>query len=330
MTQRNIRVFVADDIPPWVMDRLGSQFRLTTHLAFDHDTRAIISGSDSSGNRTIDAGLLDRFPALEVIVGFGTGYDRIDVEVAWKRGITVTNTPNVHAEDVADFTVGLLITTLRQMPAADAFVRRGLWSSRPYPLLGESLQGKKVGIVGMGAIGKALARRLAAFNVDISYHGRNPQPNLPFLYHSSILSIARDVDILVLAIPGGPSTEKLVDASVLNAVGENGYLVNVSRGSVVCEASLLVALSSGSIKGAGLDVFAHEPAINPAFFSLENVVLQPHVASATTRTREAMWQLVIDNLISWADRSEAITPVQPTLVTQNFNSTVERMISQRG
>ncbi|CUX72235.1 MULTISPECIES: 2-hydroxyacid dehydrogenase [Agrobacterium] len=314
MKKRKIEVFVADDVPPWVKDRLGGQFCLSSQLASGHETRAIISGSDTSGNRTIDANLLHQMPAVEVIVGFGAGYDRIDVEAAWRRGITVTNTPKVHAEDVADFSVGLMIATLRQIPAADAFVRQGLWSSRPYPLTGESLQGKKVGIVGMGAIGKAVARRLTAFNVEISYHGRNPQPELPFLYHSSLLSIARDVDILVLAIPGGPSTDKLVDASILSAVGENGYVINVSRGSVVCEASLLAALSSGSIKGAGLDVFAHEPAINPAFLSLENVVLQPHVASATTRTREAMWQLVIDNLSSWAKGSGVITPVQPTLL----------------
>lgn len=317
MTQGNIRVFVADDIPGWVEDRLCSQFLLTTHLSPDHESRAIISGSDSSGNRTIDADLLDQMPAVKVIVGFGTGYDRIDIKAAWKRGITVTNTPNVHAEDVADFAVGLLIAALRQIPAADAFVRQGLWSSRSYPLSGGSLQGKKVGIVGMGAIGKALARRLAAFNVEISYHARNSQPDLPFLYHSSLLAIARDVDVLVLAIPGGPSTDKLVDASILHAIGAHGYVINISRGSVVCEDALLAALSSGSIKGAGLDVFAHEPAINPAFFALENVVLQPHIASATTRTREAMWQLVIDNLISWAIGSGPITPIQPAPVTQN-------------
>jgi lactate dehydrogenase-like 2-hydroxyacid dehydrogenase len=270
-----------------------------------------IRGIAASGNLPIDAALTDRLPALEIIANFGVGYDRIDAKHAAAKGLMVTNTPEVLDEEVADLTLGLLLCTVRNLPQADRFLREGRWTSSNFPL-SPSLRQRTVGIVGLGRIGKAIAKRLDAFGVTVVYYGRSHQKDVARRYYSSLIEMARDVDVLIVCAPGGKETEKLVNATVLEALGPKGILINVARGSLVDEPALIAALKSGTILAAGLDVFVDEPRVPAEFFSLENTVLLPHVGSASHLTRDAMGQLVADNLISWFESRGPITPVPET------------------
>lgn len=255
--------------------------------------------------------LFARLPALEIVANFGVGYDNIDVAAALARGITVTNTPGVLDEEVADLALGLLLATLRRLPQADRFVRDGRWEAGAFPL-SPSLRGRRVGIVGLGGIGKAIARRLQGFAVEIAYHGRHRQDGVDFPWYPDVVALAQACDVLVVIVPGGAATRHLIDARVLSALGPQGVLINVSRGTVVDEDALIAALQTGTILAAGLDVFAREPQVPEALRAMDNVVLLPHLGSASEVTRAAMGQLMVDNLIAWFNRGEALTPVAGT------------------
>ncbi|MEO5774266.1 MAG: 2-hydroxyacid dehydrogenase [Sphingomicrobium sp.] len=256
----------------------------------------------------VDARLLDRLPSLEIISSFGVGYDNVDASAAAERGVVVTNTPGVLDDEVADLTIGLLIATLRQIPQADRFVREGRWLQGSFPL-SPTLRGRRVGILGMGNIGKAIARRLEAFGVDIAYHARSRQPDNPLEFHPTLVGLAEASDTLIAIVPGGAATRHLIDREVLAALGPNGVLINVSRGSVVDQAALIEALRSGTILAAGLDVYEDEPRVPRELIEMPNVVLLPHIGSASIHTRAAMGQLVADNLTSWFERAAPLTPV---------------------
>lgn len=259
----------------------------------------------------IDAGWFDRLPALEIVAHFGVGYETIDAAAAAARGITVTNTPGVLDAEVADLTIGLLLATLRRLPQADRFVRDGRWPGGPFPL-SPSLRGRRVGILGLGAIGKAVARRLEGFDVPIAYHGRSRQPDVSYAYHESPTGLAAASDVLIAIVPGGAGTRHLVDAAVLDALGPDGVFVNVARGSVVDQDALVAALAERRILAAGLDVYADEPNVPEALVAMEQVVLLPHLGSASERTRAAMGRLVVDNLAAWFTTGRALTPVAET------------------
>lgn len=270
-----------------------------------------IHGIAAGGHLTINAALTDRMPALEIIANFGVGYDRIDAHNAASKGLIVTNTPDVLNEEVADLTLGLLLCTVRNLPQGDRFVREGRWTSSNFPL-SSSLQQRTVGIVGLGRIGKAIAKRLDAFGVTVVYYGRSEQKDVQRRYYASLTGMAHDVDTIIVCAPGGKETENLVNAAVLEALGPNGILINVARGSLVDERELIAALKKGTILAAGLDVFADEPRVPAELIALQNVVLLPHVGSASHLTRDAMGQLVADNLISWFEGRGPITPVPET------------------
>ncbi len=289
------------------------------HLARDREVllariapnvRAICTGSHT-GVRT-DAALMARLPNLKIIGNFGVGYDTIDVPVAASRGIVITNTPDVLTEEVADTTLGLLLATVRELSNAERWLRDGRWARDGDYRLTASLRDRSVGIAGFGRIGKAVARRLEAFGLPVSYFGRKPQAGVPYRYYGDLVAMARDVDTLILLIPGGPATENLVGRAVLEALGPRGILINMARGSVVDEAALIAALHSRTILRAGLDVFIGEPNINPELMRLDNVTLLPHVGSASVHTRSAMGQLVVDNLKAFAAGKPPLTPVPET------------------
>ena len=253
----------------------------------------------------------DRLPALEIVANYGVGYDGIDATAAAARGIIVTNTPGVLDDEVADLTVGLLLATLRSIPRADRHVRTGAWAEKPFPL-SPTLRGRRIGILGLGAIGKAVARRLEAFGVALDYNGRSRQPDISYDYHATPIALAAACDVLIAIVPGGQGTHHIVDAAVLEKLGPDGVFINVARGSVVDQDALIAALRDGTILAAGLDVYADEPNVPDSLRALPNTVLLPHIGSASQRTRDTMGQLVVDNLRTWFDRGQALTPVPET------------------
>lgn len=259
----------------------------------------------------VDAVLMAALPGLEIVSSFGVGYDGVDTAYAASHGIVVTNTPDVLNEEVADTTLALMLGAVRQLPAAERYLRAGRWTAAPFPLTA-SLRGRTVGILGLGRIGKAVARRCEAFGLAVAYHGRRAQEGVPYLYFPTLVGLASACDILVVIAPGGEETRNLVDAAVLKALGPDGYLINVARGSVVDEAALIEALQAGTIAGAGLDVFADEPQVPQALIDLDHVMLLPHVGSASEHTRRAMGQLVVDNLRAWDAGKPPLTPVPET------------------
>lgn len=262
-----------------------------------------------SGRYGVDTELMRRLPHLEVVVNFGVGYDATDVAQAQERGIAISNTPDVLTECVADTALALYLDVLRQTSAADRFVRRGGWESSPsYPLTTRA-SGKKVGILGLGRIGKAIAARLEAFGCEVHYHNRRPVEGSRYTYHSSPAALAEAVDVLVIAAAGGPDSAGLVNAEVLAALGAEGYLINIARGTVVDEPALVSALTEGRLAGAGLDVFASEPHVPAELLTLDNVVLLPHVGSGTRETRAAMAELTLANLRSYIRNSTLVTPI---------------------
>jgi lactate dehydrogenase-like 2-hydroxyacid dehydrogenase len=270
-----------------------------------------VRGLASGAHAPVDAAVLDRLPALEIVSSFGVGYDHVDAAEAGRRGVTVTNTPDVLTDEVADLAVGLLLCTVRELPQSDRYLRAGRWLEKPYPLTA-TLRGRSVGIVGFGRIGKAIARRLEAFGLEVAYHGRREQEGVANRYYPDLVAMARAVDTLVVVTPGGPETRHLIDAPVLEALGPEGVLINVARGSVVDERALIEALRNRVIRSAGLDVFEDEPAVPAELVAMDHVVLLPHVGSASVHTRNAMGQLVVDNLASWFDGKGPLTPVAET------------------
>ncbi|VIO66538.1 2-ketogluconate reductase [Bradyrhizobium ivorense] len=261
-----------------------------------------------------DKNALAMFPKLEIVGSFGVGYDHIDSHYARDHNIVVTNTPDVLTEEVADVAMGLLIATLREFVKADRYVRSGLWQTQNYPLSVGSLRDRKIGIVGMGRIGQAIGRRLEASLVPVSYHSRNPAKDVSYRHYPDLIEMAKAVDTLIVIVPGGASTAKMINAEVFKALGPRGVVINVARGSVVDEPALVAALKSGTILAAGLDVFAAEPNVPDELKAMQNVVLLPHIGSASVVTRNAMDQLVVDNIKNWFAGKPPLTPVAETPV----------------
>ena len=307
---RDVKILVAGSAPPRIAQGIGAHFTPEGWDGADGGKRPGVRGVAASGGR-VDAALMDQLPDLEIVANYGVGYDNIDAAEAGRRGIVVTNTPDVLNEEVADTAMGLLLCAVRQLPQADAYLRAGRWLQGPFPL-SATLRGRRMGILGLGRIGKAIARRAEAFGIEVAYHGRSRQPDVPFPYHSTLVGLAEAVDILVVITPGGAATKGLVNAEVLRALGPEGVLINVARGSVVDERALIEALRDRTILTAGLDVFEEEPKVPPELIALEHVVLAPHVGSASVHTRNAMGQLVVDNLVSWFAGRGPLTPVPET------------------
>jgi lactate dehydrogenase-like 2-hydroxyacid dehydrogenase len=275
------------------------------------DVVAITTGGHT-GVKTDDA-LMARFAKLKVIGNFGVGYDSIDVAAATKRGVIVTNTPDVLTEEVADTALGLMIMTLREFGQAERYLRAGRWAKEgDYRLTPGSLRDRTVGMVGMGRIGQAIAKRASAFGMPIVYYSRSKKADVPYQYYGDLVAMAKAVDVLMVITPGGAGTKNLINGDVLKALGPKGVLINMARGSVVDEPALISALLNKTILSAGLDVFWNEPKIDPAFLTLDNVTLLPHVGSASDYTRDKMGQLVVDNLAAYVSGKPPLTPVPET------------------
>ena len=297
-------ILITASLPPFLRDPLRASYRCHD-LVHAADPAALLAaegprvrGLVQSGGTVTPTTLLDELPNLGIISVFGVGYDGVPVDYCRQRGIMVAHTPDVLTDDVADVATALVLMTARGFVAADRFVRSGQWLSGAPPLT-TCLGGKKAGVLGLGRIGRAIARRLEAMGMSIAYTTRRPQPDVPWRHVPDLRALAAEVDFLIVACPGGPATSKLVDANVLAALGPKGTLVNIARGSIVDEPALVAALQAGTIRGAGLDVFAAEPNVPAALLALDNVVLLPHVGSATRETRQAMADLCRANLDAW-------------------------------
>ena len=297
------------EFPRIAQDLIDHSFELVSidAIASDDQLRQRVGGIVTRSNYTVDVELIARLPSLGIIATSGVGYDRIPVEFARQRGITVSNTPDLLNAAVAELALGMLLALLRQLPRADAHVRSGAWHEGALPL-GSSLADKQVGIIGLGRIRKDIVRRLLPFEVEVAYYGRTDQ-GLPWTRYGSVVELAAHSDVLIACCPGGEATRHIVNAEVLAALGARGVLVNIARGSVVDEAALVHALATKQIAGAALDVFEEEPTRNTALCAFDNVLLAPHIGSATHETRLAMAQLTVDNLKSFFMTGKAITAV---------------------
>jgi D-3-phosphoglycerate dehydrogenase len=300
--------------PDWDMKPLEADFTVHKYWEADDPEAFVAERADkiramaTRGDKGANAALIEALPNLEVIACYGVGFDAIDIDCARDRGVRVTNTPDVLTEDVADFGLALLLGTARMIPQGDQHVRSGAWSAGPLPLA-TRLFGKRLGVVGMGRIGAAVAKRAAGFDMQISYYDINKRDDLPYRHVPDLVALAEDCDFLIVTVAGGAATSKIVNVDVLKALGPTGMLINISRGSTVDQVALLDALEAGTIGAAGLDVFEVEPLEEPRFVALDNVVLQPHQASATIETRKAMGQLVRDNLTAHFAGKPLLTPV---------------------
>jgi lactate dehydrogenase-like 2-hydroxyacid dehydrogenase len=300
--------------PAWDLEDLESNYKVhklweaTDRAAFLKDVGGNVRAIATRGEIGASAELMKALPQLEIVSCYGVGTDAIDLSHAKANGIRVTNTPNVLTADVADIGVGLLLAVARQIPYADKYVRDGRWHSANMHLV-TRVHGKTAGIVGMGRIGVEVAKRLAAFDCSITYFDINQRDDLPYSFVPDLITLAEQAEFLIVTLAGGASTQGIINADVLRALGRDGILINISRGSTVDEAALLDALERNIIKGAGLDVFRNEPNIDERFLTLENVVLQPHHASGTVETRQAMGKLVRDNLAAHFARQPLLTPV---------------------
>lgn len=310
---QSIRILVPGTLHGDTLEKLKALFEVEELrgrdlAALPEAERASVRGVALMGRCTAETmGLL---PRLEIVAHFGVGYDGVDTAYAAANGIMVTNTPDVLTEEVADTAIGLLLNTVRELSSAEAYLRGGRWAGEgPYPLTRTTLRGRSVGIMGLGRIGLAVARRVEAFGLPVAYHNRSRRSDVAYPYHPTLLGLAQAVDTLIVAAPGGPDTDKAVDAAVLRALGPDGVLVNIGRGSTVDEAALADALRTGAIARAGLDVFENEPQVPRALLDLPNVVLLPHVASASAHTRNAMGDLVIANLQAWFNGEAPPSPV---------------------
>ena len=314
------RILVPGTIRERVLDRLKETFDIVRIERADpallaRSEAASIAGVAVSGS--FGAAMIEHLPALEIISSFGVGYDGVDALAAAVRGIAVTNTPDVLNDEVADTTIGLLLNTIRRFPQAEAWLREGRWKREgAFPLTPLSLRGRRAGIYGLGRIGLAIAERLKGFGIEIAYHTRRPREGVPYAYYPSLAELAGAVDILIAIVPKTPQTHRTIDASILQALGANGVLINVGRGWTVDEEALAAALKDGRIAAAGLDVFYDEPNVPQALLDLPNATLLPHVASASVATRDAMADLVADNLLAWFGRGVPLTPVPETPFTR--------------
>ena len=306
-------VLTATKLSPLYMELLNANFIVHDRLHQTDPTalaaaapriRAIAAGGES----TVSAELIAKLPALEIISVMGVGYDGVDVPAAKARKIPVTHTPDVLNDDVADLALALMLSVARAIPQSDQFIRQGQWLQGGMPLQ-RKMSGSRLGIVGMGRIGQAIASRGLAFGMPIAYTARNPRPALPYRYLPSVTALAAESDFLVVITPGGAATRHMINAEVLKALGPRGYVINVARGSVMDQDALIEALEKGVIAGAGLDVFAKEPEVPQRLLNLPNVVLTPHVGSATHETRRAMANLAFDNLKAHFAGAPLITPV---------------------
>jgi lactate dehydrogenase-like 2-hydroxyacid dehydrogenase len=317
MTQNSVTVLVPGRIHPRVMARLKERFEVVTvpsqegELELDETVLSSIRGVALSGK--LPVAWMEKLPNLELVSNFGVGYDGVDAKYAAGRGVIVTHTPDVLNDEVADTTIALLLNTIRRLPVAEEWLRSGKWASEgPFALSPLSLKGRSVGILGLGRIGMEIARRLEPFKVKIGYHTRNQRSDVNYTYYRSLASMAEAVDTLISIVPGTAATHKIIDAEVLSALGPNGVFINVGRGTSVDEAALEAALRNGTIAAAGLDVFYQEPSRAEGFLDLDNVSMLPHVASASVPTRNAMADLVVDNLIGWFEDRKVLTPVPET------------------
>lgn len=312
----DVTILIPGKLHAHAVERISNAFRVVTAERADpsllnEEERARIKGA--AVMTRVDAAFIDALPNLEIVASFGVGYDHVDARHAGSTGVMVTNTPDVLTEEVADTALGLLLNTVRELPKAEVWLRAGKWVSEGnYPLTRGTLRGRSVGIFGLGRIGQAIAHRLEAFGLPVSYHNRRPVDGVDYTYYPTLVDLARNVDTLVSIAPGGASTEKAVNAEVLAALGSNGVFVNIGRGSTVDEDALAKALADGTIMAAGLDVFANEPKVPEGLLKAENASLLPHVGSATIHTRQAMADLVADNLLAWFGRGEVLTPVAET------------------
>jgi len=296
-------ILVASPMPAPTMRSLDENFILhKLYEAKDQDAflagiKDKVRGIATSGGKGASAALMDALPKTEIIANFGVGYDAVDVPAAKARNIPVTNTPDVLTDDVADLALALLLDSARMISRSDRFVRAGLWPKGNHPLA-QAVAGKKLGIVGLGRIGAAIATRAEAFKLQVSWHGPRPKPDAKWPYVANLVELARDVDFLCIICPLTPQTFHLITREVIEALGPTGTLINVARGSVVDEVALVEALKTGKLGHAALDVFEDEPNVPEALFTMDNTVLLPHVGSATNETRAAMGQLVVDNLVA--------------------------------
>lgn len=310
-------VLAVANLSPFFLDPLRAEYTLHQRLN-ETDPAAFalaaprIAAIAASGESKVGPALMDQLPALKIISVMGVGYDGIDVAAAKARGVVVTHTPGVLNDDVADLAIALMLALSRQIGRADRFVRAGAWTAGPLPL-GRKVSGARLGIVGMGRIGQAIAHRAQAFDMRIAYTARSARPELPYAYHPSPAALAAQSDFLVVITPGGAGTRKLIDAAVLKALGPQGCVVNVARGSVIDETALVAALRDGVIAGAALDVFEDEPHVPLALREMENVVLTPHIGSATSQTRRAMAELAFANLKACLTGQPLRTPVPECL-----------------
>ena len=307
-------VLTVMNLPPFYLEPLRQAFTVYERL-HETDPEAFakvaptIRGVTGGGESQVPRALQDRLPALEIISIMGVGYDKVDVAAAKERKIPVTHTPDVLNDEVADLALGLMLSVARRIPQADRYVRANHWAEKGNMPLARKMSGARLGIVGLGRIGKAIARRAEAFGMKIAYTGRNAQSDVFYDYHPSAKALAANVDFLVVITPGGAGTRHLIDREVLQALGPRGYLINVARGSVVDEQALVEALRNGTIAGAGLDVYENEPQVPPALREMDNVVLTPHMASATHETRQAMADLALGNLQAHFAGKPLLSPV---------------------
>jgi hydroxypyruvate reductase len=307
-------VLLVMPLPPYARAQIDALYtahdrtHMTDPAAFAKvapNIRAIVG----SGEAKVPRELMAQMPNLKMVSVIGVGYDGVDTAAANELGIKVTHTPDVLNDDVADLAIGLMLCAARRLPQADQYVRQGQWLAKGPMALQRKVSGSRVGIVGMGRIGKTIAKRCAAFDMPISYTARSVKSDLPFTFYSNAQELAANVDFLVVITPGGAATKGMINAEVLAALGKDGYLINVARGTVVDQAALIEALQNKTIAGAGLDVFDGEPTVPEAFFALDNVTLLPHVGSATTDTRKAMADLALLNLANFYADKPLVTVV---------------------
>ena len=308
-------VLVVGMLMPHLMQALEERFALhrlyeaADPSAYLAEYGAKIRGAATSTFHGMDAATIDACPNLEIVSSFGVGTDSLDVAHAKKRGVIVTNTPDVLNDDVANLAVALLLAATRNIPAFDRYVRSGRWVREGPPPLARGIAGRTIGIVGFGRIGKAIALKLEVFGCHIAYHARHERPDEPHRYYPRLVDLARDSAALIIITPGGPETDRLVSREVMDTLGPEGILINISRGSVVDETALVAALTEKTLGGAALDVFVDEPNVPEALFDMDNVILQPHQGSATVETRRAMADLVFANLAAHFDGKPLPSPV---------------------
>ena len=314
MSETRIPIVIYGPLSPYLEEQLKARF-VVHAVAADADPEALAEevrearALVSFGAVGASAAIMDALPRLEMIGLFSVGYDKVDIAHARAKGISVSNTPDVLTDDVADLAVGLLYATVRNIAANDRMVRSGSWARGGKVPLSGSVTGRRIGILGLGRIGRAIARRLEPVAGEIIYHNRKAAPGASYRYVADPIAFARESEVIIVATSGGPEAHKLVDAAMLDALGPQGVLINISRGSVIDEDAMVAALIEGRIGGAGLDVFAQEPHVPEALLTMDHVVLQPHQGSATESTRRAMADLVLANLDAWAAGEPLVTPV---------------------